>query len=176
MAISIVNDSGHRRGYQVRVQRCGTMHTKYFTNRKKAEAYERQLKEKLGPIASQKGKPKPTEVPNTGIKRIVRRVVQRSGRNPVEVYIVYWRTPVGEPRQSNVSIDYWGAEKALRLAKKKKREMDRIQLGHTESVSKNSAKKKATKKKPHKAKGVKKKTVARRPAKKMPNKRKRKTA
>ena len=155
MAISIVNDSGHRRGYQVRVQRRGTMHTKYFTNRKKAEAYERQLKEKLGPIASQKGKPKPTKAPNTGIKRIVRRVFQRSGRNSVEVYTVYWRTPVGEPRQTNVSIDYWGAEKALRLARKKKREMDRIQLAHAESVSKNSAKRKATKKKPHKAKGVK---------------------
>lgn len=129
MAISIVNDNGHRRGYQVRVQRRGKMYTRYFTNRKKAEAYERQLKAQLGPIVSQKGKPKPTKPPNTGIKRIVRRFFQRNGRNPVEVYTVYWRTPDGEPRQSNVSIDYWGAEKALRLAKKKKREMDRIQLG-----------------------------------------------
>ena len=70
----------------MRVQRHGTMHTKYFTNRKKAEAYERQLKDQLGPIASQKGKPKPTKAPNTGIKHIVRRAFQRSGRNSVEVY------------------------------------------------------------------------------------------
>lgn len=172
MAISIVNERGHRRGYQVRVQRRGKMHTKYFTNRKKAEAYERQLKKELGPIASQKGKPKPTRPPNTGIKRIVRRTFQRSGRNPVEVYTVYWRTPSGEPRQSNVSIDYWGAHKALQLAKKKKREMDRIQLGHAESGSKKSAQKKASKKTPRKTQGTKKNTVAKRPAKKSPKKRK----
>jgi hypothetical protein len=162
MAISIVNDNGHRRGYQVRVQRRGKMHTKYFTNRKRAEAYERQLKQILGPIASQKGKPKPTKAPNTGIKRIVRRVFQRNGRNPVDVYTIYWRTPDGEPRQSNVSIDYWGAEKAFRLAKKKKREMDQIQLGHAESVSKNSAKNKATKKNRIKPTPVRKKTAKRR--------------
>ncbi len=150
MAISIVNDDGRRRGYQVRVQRRGKMHTKYFTNRKKAEAYERRLKEKLGPIASQKGKPKATKPPNTGIKRIVRRLFQRSGRNPVEVYTVYWRTPAGEPRQSNISIDYWGADKALRLAKKKKREMDRIQLAHDDAGRQPVKKKK--KKKAAKAK------------------------
>ncbi len=171
MAISIVNDNGHRRGYQVRVQRRGKMHTKYFTNRKRAEAYERQLKQILGPIASQKGKPKPTKAPNTGIKRIVRRVFQRNGRNPVDVYTIYWRTPDGEPRQSNVSIDYWGEEKAFRLAKKKKREMDRIQLGHDESVSKNSAKNKATKKNRIKPTLMRKKTAKRRLAKKAPKKR-----
>ena len=120
---------GGKKRYQVRVMRDGKTHSRVFTNRRKARFYERQLLEELGPPASQKGKPKKKAAPNTGIKRIVRRLFKRQGRNPVEVYTVYYRTADGLPRYANISIRRWGERKALALAKRKKREMDRIQLG-----------------------------------------------
>ncbi|MEM7314060.1 MAG: hypothetical protein AAF497_13010 [Planctomycetota bacterium] len=128
MSISELEYGGKRR-YQVRVMRNGRSHSKVFTSKREARRFEKQLIEKLGPPRSQVGVPKKTTPPNTGIKRIVRRTFCREGRKPVEVFTVYFRTPEGAPRYSNVSIEYWGEKKALRLAKQKKKEMDAKQLG-----------------------------------------------
>jgi hypothetical protein len=127
MAITAL-DSGIKTRYLVRVMRRGKLYSRTFTSKRAAQKYERELKSVLGPPRSQKGKPKPVPTPNTGVKRIVRRTFQRSGRNPVDVYTVYWRTPNGAPRYSNISIDHWGEKKAFALAKKKKKEMDRQQM------------------------------------------------
>jgi hypothetical protein len=128
MSISELEYGGKRR-YQVRVMRNGKSHSKVFTNKREAKSFEKKLIDSLGPPRSQRGVPKKSTPPNTGIKRIVRRVFRREGRKPVEVYTVYYRTAAGAPRYSNVSIDYWGEKKALRLAKQKKRDMDAKQLG-----------------------------------------------
>ncbi len=120
--------NGTKMRYLVRVMRNGKLYSRTFSSRRAAQKYERELKSVLGPPKSQKGKPKPVPAPNTGIKRIVRRTFERAGRNPVDVYTVYWRTPKGAPRYSNISIEYWGEKKALALAKRKKKEMDRLQL------------------------------------------------
>lgn len=127
MAITELN-SGNKPRYLVRVMRRGKLYSRTFTSKRAAQKYERELKSVLGPPKSQKGKPKPVPAPNTGVKRIVRRTFQRAGRNPVDVYTVYWRTPEGAPRYSNISIDHWGEKKAFALAKKKKKEMDRLQM------------------------------------------------
>jgi hypothetical protein len=128
MSISVIQ-SGKKRRYLVRVTRRGKQHSKTFASKREANQFEKQLLDKLGPPKSQKGIPKNTPAPKgTGIKRIVKRKFQRRGRNPVNVYTVYWRTPEGEPRYTNISIDYWGEKEALTLAKKKKREMDRLQV------------------------------------------------
>ena len=129
MSISVI-DSGKKKRYLVRVTRRGKQHSKTFGTRKEAVAFEKELFEKLGPPKSQKGVPKNTPAPKaTGIKRIVKRKFKRKGRKPVNVFTVYWRTPEGDPRYTNISIDYWGEKKALAMAKRKKREMDRIQMG-----------------------------------------------
>ena len=128
MSISVIQ-SGKKKRYLVRVTRRGKQHSKTFTTKREAIQFEQELLEKLGPPKSQKGIPKNTPAPKgTGIKRIVKRKFKRRGRNAVNVYTVYWRTPEGEPRYTNISIDYWGEKKALSMAKKKKREMDRHQL------------------------------------------------
>jgi hypothetical protein len=127
MSISAI-ESGTKKRYLVRVTRRGKQHSKTFSTKREALQYEKSLLEKLGPPKSQKGVAKNTPAPNTGIKRIVKRKFKRSGRSPVNVYTVYWRTPEGEPRYTNISIDYWGQKEALVMAKKKKREMDRTQL------------------------------------------------
>ncbi len=129
MSISVIQ-SGKKKRYLVRVTRRGRQHSKTFGTLKEAKAFEKDLLEKLGPPKSQKGVPKNTPAPkDTGIKRIVKRKFKRKGRNPVNVYTVYWRTPEGAPRYTNISIDYWGEKKAFAMAKRKKREMDRAQLG-----------------------------------------------
>ena len=127
MAITELS-SGSKPRYLVRVMRRGKLHSRTFTSKRAAQKYERELKSVLGPPKSQKGKPKPVPAPNTGVKRIVRRKFQRAGRSPVDVYTVYWRTPEGAPRYSNISIDHWGEKKAFALAKRKKKEMDRQQM------------------------------------------------
>ena len=129
MSISAIQ-SGKKKRYLVRVTRRGKQYSKTFGSKREAVQYEKELLEKLGPPKSQKGIPKNTPAPNTGIKRIVKRKFKRAGRNPVNVYTVYWRTPQGDPRYSNISIDYWGEKKALAMAKKKKREMDRQQVAN----------------------------------------------
>ena len=129
MSISVI-ESGKNKRYLVRVTRRGKQHSKTFSTKREAGQFEKELLGKLGPAKSQKGVPKNTPAPKgTGIKRIVKRKFKRRGRNPVNVYTVYWRTPEGEPRYTNISIDYWGEKKSLAMAKKKKREMDRLQLG-----------------------------------------------
>jgi hypothetical protein len=128
MSISVIQSNKKKR-YIVRVTRRGKQHSKLFATKREAVQFEKELLENLGPPQSQKGIPKNTRAPkSTGIKRIVKRKFKRSDRNAVNVYTVYWRTREGEPRYSNISIDYWGEKKALALAKKKKREMDRLQL------------------------------------------------
>ena len=128
MSISVI-ESGNKRRYLVRVTRRGKQHAKTFATKKEAKAHEKELLEKLGPPKSQKGVLKNTPAPKgTGIKRIVKRKFKRKGRKPVNVYTVYWRTPNGEPRYTNISIDYWGDQKALAMAKRKKREMDKLQM------------------------------------------------
>ena len=129
MSISVI-ESGKTKRYLVRVTRRGKQYSKTFATKREGLQFEKELLERLGPPKSQKGVPKNTAAPkNTGIKRVVKRKFKRRGRNPVNVYTVYWRTQEGEPRYTNISIDYWGEKKALAMAKKKKREMDRIQLG-----------------------------------------------
>ena len=130
MAITELTSGGKPR-YLVRVMRRGKLYSRTFTGKRAAQKYEKELKTVLGPPKSQKGKPKPVPAPNTGIKRIVRRTFKRSGRNPVDVFTVYWRTPDGAPRYSNISIDHWGEKKAFALAKKKKREMDQRQMAES---------------------------------------------
>ena len=120
---------GGKTRYHVRVMRNGVTHSRTFSNQQKAKQFERQLLEQLGPPASQKGIPKNRPRSNTGIGRIVRRIFKRHGRQPVDVFTVYYRTPEGQPRYTNISISRWGERKALQLAKRKKREMDAIQLG-----------------------------------------------
>ncbi len=127
MAITELN-TGSKPRYLVRIMRRGKLYSRTFTSRRAAQKYEKELKSVLGPPKSQKGKPKPVPAPNTGVKRIVRRTFQRSGRNPVDVFTVYWRTPDGAPRYSNISIDHWGEKKAFAIAKRKKREMDQLQM------------------------------------------------
>jgi hypothetical protein len=128
MSISVIQ-SGKKKRYLVRVTRRGKQHAKMFARKRDAVQFENELLKNLGPPKSQKGVPKNTPAPkSTGIKRIVKRKFKRHGRKPVNVYTVYWRTPQGEPRYTNISIDVWGAKKALALAKKKKREMDRAQI------------------------------------------------
>lgn len=122
-------ETGSKTRYLVRVMRQGQLHSRTFASKREAQRFERELKAVLGPPASQRGKSKPVPVPNTGVKRIVRRTFERDGRNPVEVYTVYWRTAEGAPRYSNISIDHWGEKRAFALAKRKKREMDKLQLG-----------------------------------------------
>ena len=127
MSISMAYYTG-KLGYQVRVTRDGKTNTKYFTSKRKARQYERELLEELGPVPSRKGIPRKSPPTNTGIKRIVRRIVRRAGRQTSHVYTVYWRTADGQPRHSDISIDHWGRKKALNMAKRKKREMDATQL------------------------------------------------
>jgi hypothetical protein len=128
MSISVIN-TGSKPRYLVRITRKGKQHSKTFASKREAQQYEKELLGKLGPPKSQKGIAKNTPAPkSTGIKRIVKRKFQRKGRNPVWVYTVYWRTPDGQPRYTNISIDHWGDKKALALAKKKKAEMDRMHL------------------------------------------------
>ena len=117
-----------KHGYQVRVTRRGVCHSRYFKLKRDAQQYEKELLHTLGPVESQKGKPKNTKLPNTGVKRIVKRILQRKDRDPVNVYTIYWRTADGQPRDSSVSIDYWGPKKAFQLAKQKKKEKDAEQL------------------------------------------------
>ena len=128
MSISMIK-TGSKPRFLVRVTRRGKQTSKTFTTKKEAQQFEKELLAKLGPPKSQKGVPKSTPAPkSTGIKRIVKRKFHRKGRNPVMVYTVYWRTPDGQPRYTNISIDHWGEKKALALAKKKKAEMDRMHL------------------------------------------------
>jgi hypothetical protein len=127
MSISVIESGGKRR-YLVRVTRRGKQYSKTFSTSREATKHEKELLEKLGPPKSQKGIAKKTAPPKTGVKRIVKRKFKRKGRNPVNVYTVYWRTPEGEPRYTNISIDHWGDKKAFAMAKKKKKEMDRLQM------------------------------------------------
>ena len=145
MSISVHDRQNGKKGYQVRVMRRGKLYTKYFTSKRQAEAYQRELLASLPAIKSQKGVPKSTKPPNTGIKRIVKRTFQRAGRNPVNVFTVYWRTPQGAPRYSNISIDHWGEKKALQLAKRKRREKDALYLAD-DATSQPTKRRKAVKK------------------------------
>ena len=130
MSISVLaaNETRKSKRFLVRVTRNGKQHSKTFTSMKAAKKFEKNLIAKLGPPQSQRGVPKNTPAPKTGIKRIVKRKFKRKERAPVNVFTVYWRTPEGEPRYTNVSIDHWGEKKALRIAKRKKKEKDALQL------------------------------------------------
>ena len=120
-------------GYQVRVMRQGRLYSRFFKRKRDAQKFERDLKRVLGPPTSQKGWIRGPRKTTTGIPRIVERTFRRKGRTPVEVFIVYWRTPDGKPRYSTVSIRKHGREKALRLAKRIKREKDAAWLNGTKS-------------------------------------------
>lgn len=129
MSISTRQLKNGRQGYQVRVMRNGVSFTKYFSNRRKAEQHERKLLKEFGPPRSQKGIPKNTPPPrSTGVKRIVKRIYRRSGRKPSRVFVIYGRTAEGQPCETEISIAKWGEKRALRLAKKKKAEMDAKQM------------------------------------------------
>jgi hypothetical protein len=116
--------SAQQHGYQVRVTRKGVCSSKFFRLKQDAQKYERELLRQLGPVESQKGKPKQSaKLPNTRTKRIVKRQSYRNGRE-TDVYVVYWWTPDGQPRESSVSIKLWGQQKAFERAKAIKREKD----------------------------------------------------
>ena len=111
-------DRGGAKGYQVRVTRNGKQYAKFFNvkekgARKKAKEYERQLLELLGPPRSQVGDERPVRT-NTGIRHIS----EATGKYGTKCFRVSFRQKDGKWTSRDVSIDFHGRDKAMRIAKK----------------------------------------------------------
>ena len=116
MAISYA-DRGGTKGYQVRVTRNGKQYTKFFNARqrgakKRAEAYEAELIEMLGPAPVGRGKRRPVRT-NTGIRYVTETV----GKYGTACFRVTFREESGHWASREVSIDKHGRTRALGIAK-----------------------------------------------------------
>ena len=121
MSISFA-ERGGAKGYQVRVTRNGRQYSKFFSARvrgakKRAQEYEQELLEELGPPKSSKGKRRPVRT-NTGIRYIS----ETTGKYGTPCFRVTFRQANGHWASRDVSIAMHRRTKALRLAKQIHRE------------------------------------------------------
>lgn len=116
-------DRGGTKGYQVRVTRNGVQHTKFFNAKqrgakKRAQEYEQQLLEILGPaVNATRGKKRPVKT-NTGMRYISETV----GKYGTPCFRATFRREDGRWVARDVSIAEHGRTKALRIAKQIHRE------------------------------------------------------
>ncbi len=116
MAISFA-DRGGTKGYQVRITRNGKQYSKFFNAKKRgakkrAEEYEQQLLEMLGPPTTTSGAKRPVRT-NTGIRYIT----ESTGKYGTACFRVTFREENGHWASRDVSIDHHGRTAALRIAK-----------------------------------------------------------
>ena len=121
MAISFA-DRGGTKGYQVRVTRNGKQYTKFFNAsergaKKRAQEYEQELLEMLGPPSKGSGTKRPVRT-NTGIRYIT----ETTGKYGTACFRVTFRQENGHWASRDVSIDQHGRTEALKIAKQIHRE------------------------------------------------------
>ena len=128
-------DRGGSKGYQVRITRNGKQYSKFFNTKekgakKRAQEYERELLEMLGPAASGRGKKRPIRT-NTGMRYIT----ETTGKYGTDCFRVTFREEDGHWASRDVSIEQHGRTKALRIAKQihRDRHIPVAQEGKTKS-------------------------------------------
>jgi hypothetical protein len=121
MSISLADRNGCE-GYQVRVTRNGKCYSKFFRKtrgaKKAATEYEAKLLKKLGPRKSQVG--------SVRSRRKVNRGLWESDIKGNPYVCASSRYPNGTPKTIMVSVRKHGKVKAYEIARKKKRQADRL--------------------------------------------------
>lgn len=128
MSISLADRNGCE-GYQVRVTRNGRCYSKFFRKvrgaKKAAVEYEQDLLQRLGPPKSQVGSVRSRRKVNRGLWESVIK------GNP---YVcASSRYPNGTPKTIMVSVRKHGKYMAYEIARKKKRQADRLAYSDREA-------------------------------------------